>query len=60
MMNIGGGKHRRTTSNRLREMRAVFRVKPRDSTNTMTSRRCYVGSRMTSIKHRKVLVLLGK
>jgi len=37
-----------------------FRVKPRDSTNTMTSRRCYVGSRMTSIKHRKVLVLLGK
>jgi len=60
MMNIGGGKYRRMTSNRLREMRAVFRVKHRDGTNTMTCRRCYVGSRMTSIKHRKDSVLLGK
>ncbi len=60
MMNIGRGKFRRTTSNRFREVRAMFRTKPRDGTNAITSRIGYVASRMTSIKHRKDLVLLGK
>jgi len=60
MMNVGRGKFRRTTSNRFREVRAMFRTKPRDGTNAITSRIGYVASRMTSIKHRKDLVLLGK
>ncbi len=60
MVNIGRGKFRRMTSNRFREVRVMFRMKLRDGTNAITSGTGYVASRMTSIKHRKVLVLLGK
>ena len=38
----------------------MVRMKLRDHTNAVTSGTGYVASRMTSIKHRKDLVLLGK
>ena len=60
MTNTGREEFRRMTSNRLREVRAMFILKLRDGTNAITSRTGYVASRMTSIKHRMVLVLLGK
>jgi hypothetical protein len=38
--NIGSRKLGRAATRRLREMRAMFRVKPRDSSNAITSRSC--------------------
>jgi hypothetical protein len=37
---IGRGKLRRATTKGLKEVRMIFRAKPRDSTNTMGSRGC--------------------
>jgi len=52
MMNVGRGKLRWMTTKGLREMRTMFRAKPRDSTNAMASRISNLLARMASIKQR--------
>jgi hypothetical protein len=49
---IGCRKLGRATTRRLREMRAMFRAKPRDSSNTIASRSCNMLGRIASIKQR--------
>jgi hypothetical protein len=44
MAYVGRRKLGRTTTKRLREVRAMFRAKPRDSTKAITSRGCNVAS----------------
>src|SRR4051795_579653 len=60
MTNVGRGKFGRTSTKRLREVRAMFRTKPRDSANAMTSRSCNMGSCITSIKQRKDMILTSR
>jgi hypothetical protein len=60
MMNVGRRKLGRTTTKRLRKMRTMFRVKPRDCANAMASRSCNIASCMANIKQRKDVVLDGR
>jgi len=52
MTDVGWGKLSRATTQRLGEVRAMFRAKPRDSTKTMASRSCNTLSSMARIKQR--------
>jgi len=52
MAYVGWGELGRTTTKRLREVRTMFRTKPRDSTNAMASRSSNLLGSMASIKQR--------
>src|SRR5204863_7394201 len=60
MTNVGSGKLGRTSTKGLRKVRTMFRLKPRDSANAMTSRSCNMASCIASIKQGKDMDLVGK
>src|SRR5204862_5247903 len=55
--NVGCRKLGRMTTRRLREMRAMFRTKPRDGSNAIASGSCNFFGRITCIKQRQDVVL---
>jgi hypothetical protein len=59
MTDVGWGKLGRTTTKRLREVRAMFRMKLRHCTKAILGSSCYLGGCMASIKQSKDMVLVS-